>query len=144
MLEPKKNEELIKDLLKRTEGQDFDFKLHVNDPQKLAKTLTAFANTNGGTLVIGVSDNKRLIGVDVEEEKYMVEKSINEFCIPPVDVEYQNFETESVKDSEAKKELNILIVRVKKSDKIHFQKNNKGVLTLYKRVFDRTLPVKSN
>lgn len=143
MLEPKKNEELIKDLLKRTEGHDFDFKLHISDPQKLAKTLTAFANTNGGTLVIGISDNKRLIGVDVEEEKYMVEKSISDFCIPPVEVEYQNFETESVKDSEATNELNILVVKVKKSDKIHFQKNNKGVLTLYRRVFDRTLPVKS-
>lgn len=143
MLEPKKNDELIQDLLKMNEGKDFDFKLHITDPQKLAKTLTAFANTNGGTLVIGISDNKRLIGVDVEEEKYMVERAISEFCVPPVEVKYLNFETDSAKNSENKNELNILIVKVKKSSQKHFHRNKEGILTLYRRVFDRTLPEKT-
>ena len=34
-----------------------DFKLRVDDPHKIAKTIAAFANSEGGRLLIGVRDS---------------------------------------------------------------------------------------
>jgi predicted HTH transcriptional regulator len=140
MLIPKKNDEKIKDIVRRPECQNLDFKLHVNNPMKLAKTLTAFANTEGGTLVIGVSDKKNLVGVDPEEEVFIVEKSAKNYCSPPVTVKYEILEHDISKDIKIKNEINILLVHVAKSDLIHYLIDDNGKMSLYKRIYDRTIP----
>ncbi|WP_194974919.1 AlbA family DNA-binding domain-containing protein [Aquiflexum lacus] len=137
---PKKNEERIKDLVRRPESQNLDFKLHVNNPMKLAKTLTAFANTEGGTLVIGVSDNKNLVGIDPEEEVFIVEKSAKDYCSPPVTVDYEILEHDISKDLKIKNEIMILLVHVAKSENLHYLIDDNGDMSLYKRIYDRTLP----
>ena len=48
------------------EHQQQDFKLRIDDSRKIAKTLVAFANTDGGRLLIGVKDNGTIAGVNVE------------------------------------------------------------------------------
>ncbi len=47
------------DLLKRDEGKTLEFKRDLSARQGLLKTLVAFANTAGGTLLIGVEDRTR-------------------------------------------------------------------------------------
>jgi predicted HTH transcriptional regulator len=47
----------IKNLIAEGEGQELDFKYHVSSASKIARTLVAFANTDGGRLLIGVKDN---------------------------------------------------------------------------------------
>ena len=37
--------------------QTQDFKMRIDDAAKIARTLVAFANTDGGRLLIGVKDN---------------------------------------------------------------------------------------
>lgn len=140
MLAPKKNEERIKDLVRRPESQTLDFKLHVNNPLKLGKTLSAFANTNGGTLVVGVSDNKILVGIDPEEEIFIVEKSAKNYCKPPVNVDYEILEHDVSKDIGEKEEIMILLVHVQKSGSLHYLMDENGKLSLYKRIYDRTIP----
>lgn len=44
------------------------------------KTLVAFLNTEGGVLLVGVSDDRQIRGVDVEIEKFH-EKSIDNFLL---------------------------------------------------------------
>lgn len=44
--------------------------------------MVAFANTLGGTLLIGVKDNGSIIGVDSEEEYYMIEAAAQMYCKP--------------------------------------------------------------
>jgi predicted HTH transcriptional regulator len=141
MLLPKKNDEIIKEFTRRPEGLLLDFKLHITNPAKLAKTLTAFANTDGGTVVIGVSDKKELVGIDPEEELYMVEKSSTDYCNPPVAVDFELFETDIPYGIEEKKEIYILMVHVRKSETPHYYLDHNGKKTLYKRVYDRTIPV---
>ena len=60
-------------LIAEGEHQQQDFKFEISDARKIAKTLSAFANTNGGRLLIGVKDNGKIAGVRSEEEKYMIE-----------------------------------------------------------------------
>ena len=61
-----------------------DFKMRIDDAQKIARSLVAFANTSGGRLLIGVKDNGNVCGVRPEEELHMISRSAEEFCQPPV------------------------------------------------------------
>ena len=47
-------------LISEGEHQQQDFKYRVTDACKLAKSVSAFANTNGGRLLIGVRDDGHL------------------------------------------------------------------------------------
>ena len=47
----------IKSLISEGENLYQDFKYTINDSRKIAKSLSAFANTKGGRLLIGVKDN---------------------------------------------------------------------------------------
>ena len=60
----------ILSLIKEGEHQQQDFKYRVSDACKLAKSVSAFANTDGGRLLIGVRDDGNLSGVRSEEEIY--------------------------------------------------------------------------
>lgn len=44
------------DLLKRPEGKTLEFKRDVSSPEGLLRAVVAFANTAGGTLLLGVED----------------------------------------------------------------------------------------
>ena len=71
------------------EHQHQDFKLRVDDPLKIAKTLTAFANTEGGRLLIGVRDSGEVAGCNVEEEFHMLQCAAQMHCKPEVAFESQ-------------------------------------------------------
>ena len=61
----------IKNLIQSGEHQQLDFKFEISDSRKIAKTLVAFSNSDGGTLLIGVKDNGNISGVHSDEEFYM-------------------------------------------------------------------------
>ena len=58
----------IEELIAQGEHQQLDFKFEVSDSKKIARTLSAFANTDGGRLLIGVKDNGAIAGVRSDEE----------------------------------------------------------------------------
>jgi ATP-dependent DNA helicase RecG len=47
------------DLLKRPEGKTLEFKRDLSSPEGPLRTIVAFANTAGGTLLVGVEDGSR-------------------------------------------------------------------------------------
>ena len=71
-------------LIREGEHQKQDFKFCVNDSRKIARSLVAFANTDGGVLLIGVKDNGHIVGVQSEEEYYMVESAARIYSRPPI------------------------------------------------------------
>ncbi len=74
----------ITDLIQRGENQTLDFKFEISDSRKIARTLVAFANTDGGTLLIGVKDNGAIAGIRSGEEKYMVQMAAQMYTRPLV------------------------------------------------------------
>jgi predicted HTH transcriptional regulator len=70
--------------MQRTESDILEFKLRIDRQRKIARTLAAFANTSGGTLVVGVRDNGSVAGCRAEEEAYMVEGAAQRYCRPEV------------------------------------------------------------
>lgn len=74
----------IANLISQGEHQQLDFKHSISDSKKVARSLVAFANTQGGTLLIGVKDNGNITGVNSEEEYYMLEGAAQIYCKPEV------------------------------------------------------------
>jgi len=74
----------IKSLIQSGEHQQLDFKFEISDSRKIARTLVAFSNTDGGTLLIGVKDNGNIAGVRTDEEFYMVQAAAGMYCKPEV------------------------------------------------------------
>jgi predicted HTH transcriptional regulator len=74
----------IRHLIGNGESQTLDFKFEISDSRKIARTLSAFANTDGGILLVGVKDNGRIAGVRSEEEFYMLEAAAQLYCKPEV------------------------------------------------------------
>jgi len=57
--------------LSHAEGKTLEFKRDLTSPKTLLKTLVAFANTAGGKLFVGVSDDRKAIGISnaLDEEE---------------------------------------------------------------------------
>lgn len=77
------NDELFK-FIGEGEHQQQDFKFRVDSSRKIARSLSAFANTDGGRLLIGVKDNGTIAGIDPEEEFYVLEGAAEVYCKPPI------------------------------------------------------------
>lgn len=79
-------------LIEQGEHQQLDFKFEVSDSKKIARTLSAFANTDGGRLLIGVKDNGVIAGVRSEEEYYMIEAASQMYTRPEVPFEAKRWQ----------------------------------------------------
>lgn len=78
--------DILKSYIREGEHQKQDFKFRVDDAQKIARTLAAFANTNGGRLLIGVKDNGKVVGVNPEEEFHVIQGAASLFCKPEIEI----------------------------------------------------------
>lgn len=84
----------IQQLISEGEHVHQDFKFAISDARKIAKSLSAFANTEGGRLLVGVKDNGKIAGIRSEEEIYMIEAAATMYCRPPVVTENRVFRVE--------------------------------------------------
>ena len=83
------SKDYIYKLIEEGEHQQQDFKFEISDARKIAKSLSAFSNTDGGRLLIGVKDNGKIAGVRSEEEIYMIEAAAKLYCQPQVNCQMQ-------------------------------------------------------
>lgn len=119
----------ISDLILRGESQTLDFKFEISDAKKIAKTLVAFSNTNGGTLLVGVKDNGSIAGVRTEEEIFMVDSAAKMYSNPPIQYKVESWYTKG------KQILEVIISQGKK--KPYFAQEKNGKWKSYVRVFDQ-------
>lgn len=90
-LTPLKGRYYIEDLVSQGEHEQQDFKFLISDARKIARSISAFANRDGGRLLIGVKDNGTFAGVRNEEDIYVVEQAAASYCQPPQHVEFTAF-----------------------------------------------------
>lgn len=80
-------------LLTAGESSTVEYKRKINNPEKLAKEICAFANTKGGVIIIGIDDDGSIKGLKSEKsEMDIVEKACNFYIIPDIQAELQLFD----------------------------------------------------
>ena len=123
-------QQYIKSLIAKGENQQLDFKFEINDSRKIARTLVAFANTDGGKLLVGVKDNGAISGVRSDEEYYMVEAAANMFCKPEMPFDVKKW----IVDKKI-----VLEISVQQGRNPFFAKDENGKWMAYVRVNDQNI-----
>lgn len=121
-------EDFIQKLIAEGEHQQLDFKFGITDSRKIARSLAAFANTDGGRLLIGVKDNGAIAGVRSEEEFYMVQAAAELYTRPEVKFRVKEWKVEG---------RTVLEITVPKSAEMpHSAPDKEGEWKVYIRVKD--------
>jgi predicted HTH transcriptional regulator len=118
-------------LIDEGEHQQQDFKYCINDSKKIAKSLVAFANTDGGRLLIGIKDNGRIAGIKSDEEFYMVEAAAKIYSKPAITFLTKQWPVNG---------KTVLEIQIAPSnEKPHFAKDENGKWLAYIRSADENL-----
>ena len=88
------DKQYLQRLISEGEHQQQDFKYRISDARKLAKSVSAFANTDGGRLLIGVRDDGHMSGVRSEEEIYMMHQAAYRYCRPEASIKFDTYHVE--------------------------------------------------
>ena len=119
--------------LDRGEGTQLEYKRTLSSAYRIARTLAAFANTSGGTLLIGVADDRRVLGIASEyQEMQKIERATDFLIEPPLIVSYETLVHDGKK---------VLLINVPASDeKPHTALDEQGNRTIYVRQRDKSVP----
>lgn len=123
----------VRDWVKKGESDRLEFKVQVSAAYKVARTIAALANTLGGYLVTGITDDGDIVGV-VEPEKEM--RKLNEaaqlYCVPPVSLSF----VQHIEDF-----LIVLAAKVEESNnKPHRTITKNGSEEVFIRIGNKTMP----
>jgi len=123
----------LPDLIAQGEGSRLEFKSTISTSARIARTLCAFANTGGGTLLIGVNDDGKIGGVESEiREMRKIEQATDFMVEPSLSVSYQ------VVIADGKP---VIVIDVPEStDKPHHAVDDQGNRTIYVRAKDKSVP----
>lgn len=80
------------------ENKEYEYKLQLESSsdkiEKWAKTLVGFANSYGGYMLVGISNNGNISGLskeDMDKTKILVLKTINRYIFPHIQVTFTTF-----------------------------------------------------
>lgn len=125
----------IQKLISEGEHQMLDFKFEISDCKKIARSLVAFANTDGGRLLIGVKDNGVISGIRSEEEKHMIQTAAELYCKPEVEFSAKEW------NINGKTVLEVIIPKSRHHK--HKAPNHNNIYKVYVRVKDENIVANS-
>ncbi len=118
-------------LIRQGEHEQQDFKYKVMDAEKLARSVSAFANTRGGRLLIGIRDDGNISGVRSDEEIFMMHAAAFKYCRPQADIKFETLYAEG---------KTIVVATVPPAvRKPVFALNDEGKRTAYIRIADENI-----
>ena len=128
----------IEEVLAKNEKQIFDRKSIQIKPVDLSDTICAFANADGGTIAIGISDkHRRIEGVDYHEEQLNeVLRTPIDFCNPTVPITTEMVECVNYEG----KPDHVLLMHIEASPLLHVNQADEAFL----RVGDKSKKLEFN
>jgi predicted HTH transcriptional regulator len=123
----------LKKIVSKGEGLQTEFKRKAKFPEKILKEVIAFANTEGGYLIIGVDDNKSIAGLRYpDEEEFIMRKAIEKYCFPNV-----LYQTERI---EIGNDLSVLVFWIEKGKQTPYSLSDKDeIAKVFVRVADKSI-----
>ena len=116
-----------------SECSDYELKkdIEVEKPRSWLKTISGFANTLGGTLIFGVEDNKRIIGIEeISKSIEIITEKIKTRIKPLPEVEIYPFSEEN---------KNLIAVKVTKGKSGPYYYSYEKTKEAYIRLGDETI-----
>ncbi len=92
------NSFIIENLLQQKESVRLEFKSTINI-DSIAKSITSFINTQGGDLVVGIDDNKNVLGVEhAQQQSITIQNALVNLIKPtaPISVQAISYKTKEV------------------------------------------------
>lgn len=125
----------ITKLIGETSEYDKKLKLEMKKPKSWCKSVSAFANTYGGSLIFGISDDNQIIGLespdkDAEIISEMIKSRLDP--IPEFKIRFQK-----------KKDKVLLIVDILKGEETPYYYSGDGVLEAYVRIGNESVKASS-
>src|ERR1700743_709808 len=122
----------IKKSIFEGEGVTLDFKKTITSCEKIARTMSSFANNKGGRLLIGVADDGTIKGVKSEdEERYMITKAAQLYARPALEPIFEEIYVD---------DKLVLVVEIEESNtKPHYSLAEDGKWWVYVRVKDKSV-----
>ncbi|MEA1916657.1 MAG: ATP-binding protein, partial [Campylobacterota bacterium] len=77
----------IKKLVLQKENRKLEFKQELPSNEKIIKTAIAFSNSQGGDLIIGVTDDNKILGIDensIVKFEEIISNTIYDNCMPNI------------------------------------------------------------
>lgn len=123
----------LNELIAQGEHNRLEFKRSISSAYRIARTLTAFANTSGGKLLIGIADDGKIVGIPSEfREVRKIEEATDRLIEPAIAVSYETLSPDG---------RTVLIITVAESDeKPHYALDEAGKRTIYVRAKDKSVP----
>jgi predicted HTH transcriptional regulator len=120
------NESEFKHRIAEGESESLELKSAIPPPEQIAHILASFANTNGGSLIIGIKEPNQIVGTNVRRAQLAIQAA-KQHIVPPLNIQVELIEANGHP---------VLIASVKKS----------GVLVsasggYYRRDSDRARPL---
>ncbi len=123
----------LDELIAQGEHTRLEFKRQLSASSRIARTLAAFANTSGGILLIGITDEGKIKGISSEfKEVEKIEDATDRLIQPALAVSYERLSPDG---------RIVLIVTVPEStEKPHYLVDESGKRTIYVRAKDKSIP----
>ncbi|GAB3787047.1 ATP-binding protein [Spirosoma horti] len=123
----------LDDLIGQGEHTRLEFKRSLSSTYRIARTLAAFANTSGGTLLIGVSDPGKIVGVSSEfREMDKLEEATDRLIEPALSISYETLAPDG--------RLVLIVTIPESTEKPHYVVDEAGKRTIYVRAKDKSMP----
>lgn len=106
----------VEELTGKKEDQTYDRKSARKEPKGLSNHIVAFANADGGTLVIGIEDNGEITGIDgYTDNVNEILRVPFDFCRPSVLIETETLEC----TDKSGKPNHLLVIKIPQSPELH-------------------------
>ncbi|HHY39174.1 MAG TPA: transcriptional regulator [Clostridia bacterium] len=109
----------LENRIRSGENLHTEFKREVGDLNDLAAEIVAFANTDGGAIFVGVTDDGQVVGIaDVNTLTRQIDNVAYNNCEPPITIVQEVFDTPEG--------LQVLVVKVPKGEQRPYR-TNRGI-----------------
>lgn len=125
-------ENYLASLIENGEGQQLEFVQELENKHNIGSILCSFANTKGGSLLIGVKKNGKVIGTEPSETFSFISEVSEIICQPKIAVEV------AVHQFTYKIVVEII---VPKSNRVHLSSDENGQWVGYLRMNEHTMKI---